>query len=107
MCALPLEVESAGEVRCGGVGQFGWLSPFCTTPIRQALTLNGETALLRAGHFLSALGPPTLKKVRDDAPDAPPRSIDSAEVATPYKTCTMKTDFQVCLATTIMHVRLR
>ena len=28
-----------------------WLSPFCTTPIRQALTLNGETALLHAGAF--------------------------------------------------------
>lgn len=48
-----------------------WLSPFCTTPIRQALTLNGETALLRAGHFLAELGPLTLKKVRDDAPARP------------------------------------
>ena len=44
-----------------------WLSPFCTTPIRQALTLNGETALLRAGVFRRARTDATLKKVRDDA----------------------------------------
>ena len=32
-------------------------SPFCTTPIRQALTLNGEVTLMRAGHFQPELGP--------------------------------------------------
>jgi hypothetical protein len=60
-----------GNARCGrGWGVLGdvsccwtiWLSPFCTTPIRQALTLNGETALLRAGHFLPALGPFNFQK---------------------------------------------
>lgn len=66
----------------------------------------GNRATARRPFSLSARAP-NSQKVRDDAPDAPPRSIDSAEVATPYKTCTMKTDFQVCLATTIMHVRLR
>ena len=48
-----------------------WLSPFCTTPIRQALTLNGETALLHAGAFCRASTDATLKKVRDDARPRP------------------------------------
>lgn len=80
-CALQSKVESGSATvqvagaRCQVLGRCGvcryrrdiWLSPFCTTPIRQALTLNGETALLHAGVFCRASTDATLKKVRDDA----------------------------------------
>lgn len=62
------EVAERGAIwglvrRCGVGRQFG--SPFCQSPIRQALTLNGETATNAHYSTSASSDDPSFEKVQD------------------------------------------
>ena len=63
MRLLKSVLYGGAERKRGLGGQFG--SPFCTSPIRQALTLNGEVAPMHLAPTSALWKVPSFEKVQD------------------------------------------